>query len=259
MKIAIIAGIHEDIKNLEKALEMIKGVQCDEIVSLGDIVGYSVPFFGFYKSRHAHKCVDLVKQMTSISIVGNHDLFAIEKLPKERGFDYPENWYSIEYADRIKIGKDKVWIYHDELPAILERQDFDYLSTLSEYHIEKYLDETCMFSHYVKPNLVGDTQFVIEQAEDLTDHFDFMNEYGVKYSFVSHDWIEGLRFITASKIDSLGYGKFELPSEPTVIGVPWVANGTPSNGFVIVDTETNEIECVPLNSKPHIVPDWYER
>ena len=96
MKIGFVSDIHEDINSLKEALRILDFQKCDKIVCLGDIVGYSVPFYGFLSSRNASEVIELLKKKCDIIVAGNHDLFAIRKLPKYKaGFKYPKNWYTL--------------------------------------------------------------------------------------------------------------------------------------------------------------------
>ena len=100
MKIGIIGGIHEDIIRLEEAIALLKKHSCDVLVCLGDIVGYNVLYYGYFKSRSAHGVVQLVKDNCKYVVAGNHDLFAINKIPKISMFRYTHNWYSLSYLER---------------------------------------------------------------------------------------------------------------------------------------------------------------
>ncbi|MDI6766390.1 MAG: metallophosphoesterase family protein [Bacteroidota bacterium] len=68
MRIAIISDIHSNLEALEKTLEIIKQKSIDEIVCLGDIVGYGA---------NPNECLSLVKETTSHILLGNHDEAAI--------------------------------------------------------------------------------------------------------------------------------------------------------------------------------------
>jgi predicted phosphodiesterase len=68
MRIAIISDIHANIEALESVLADIKSQKADEIICLGDIVGYGA---------NPNECIDLVKKSCSLIILGNHDAAAI--------------------------------------------------------------------------------------------------------------------------------------------------------------------------------------
>ncbi|MBN2413247.1 metallophosphoesterase family protein [candidate division KSB1 bacterium] len=64
MRYAIISDIHSNFIALEQVLERIHSEKCDQIICLGDIVGYG-PF--------PNECIELVKMKSDIVIAGNHD------------------------------------------------------------------------------------------------------------------------------------------------------------------------------------------
>ena len=64
MKYAIISDIHSNLEALQKAFEIIDKEKVDEIICLGDIVGYGA---------NPNECIDLVRSRCSTIILGNHD------------------------------------------------------------------------------------------------------------------------------------------------------------------------------------------
>ena len=64
MRIAIISDIHSNLEALTKALEVIDRHAVNEIICLGDVVGYGA---------NPNECVELVRQQCSVVIKGNHD------------------------------------------------------------------------------------------------------------------------------------------------------------------------------------------
>jgi len=64
MKYAIISDIHSNLEALTKALEIIDQRSVDEIICLGDVVGYGA---------NPNECLALIRQRCSIVIKGNHD------------------------------------------------------------------------------------------------------------------------------------------------------------------------------------------
>lgn len=69
MRIAIISDIHANIEALEKAFEIIETKSIDEIVCLGDIIGYGA---------NPNECLAFVREKTSYILLGNHDEAAID-------------------------------------------------------------------------------------------------------------------------------------------------------------------------------------
>jgi predicted phosphodiesterase len=68
MKLAIISDIHANSEALEAVLADIKASNVDEILCLGDIVGYGA---------NPNECIDLVKKSCNLILLGNHDAAAV--------------------------------------------------------------------------------------------------------------------------------------------------------------------------------------
>jgi predicted phosphodiesterase len=64
MRIAIISDIHSNLEALTKAIEIIDQQSVDEIICLGDIVGYGA---------NPNECIELVRRRCDIVIKGNHE------------------------------------------------------------------------------------------------------------------------------------------------------------------------------------------
>ena len=67
MRIAVIADIHANLEALQAVLERINALNVDEIVCLGDIVGYNAS---------PNECVDIIRNAKIVSVLGNHDACA---------------------------------------------------------------------------------------------------------------------------------------------------------------------------------------
>ena len=74
MRLAIISDIHSNLEALTKAFQLIEGESIDEIVCLGDIVGYGA---------NPNECVALVRARCKTVLRGNHDAAAINALQAE--------------------------------------------------------------------------------------------------------------------------------------------------------------------------------
>ena len=64
MRIAVIADIHSNLEALHAVLEKIAGLSVDEIVCLGDIVGYNA---------NPDECIDIMRRGKIDCVLGNHD------------------------------------------------------------------------------------------------------------------------------------------------------------------------------------------
>jgi predicted phosphodiesterase len=71
MRFAFISDIHANLEALEAAFEDIAGQNIDEVICLGDIVGYGA---------NPNECCDLVKKNCPVTLLGNHDAAAVDQL-----------------------------------------------------------------------------------------------------------------------------------------------------------------------------------
>ena len=259
MKIGFISDIHEDIKRLKEAFTILEKEKCSKIVCLGDFTGYSVPYYGFLWSRNAHEVIELLKEKCELTVVGNHDLFSIKKLPKYKtGFIYPANWYSLDYQTRQKLAKGKVYLYeYNELPALLTKEDKKFIIKLPEYVVKKYGDKKIIFSHYAFPDLTGTTTFEPKTTKDVKKHFAFMKKNSCSLSISGHDHKEGMMIFTEKEVREIPFNKkVKITDEPTWLHGPSVVNGSFANGVLCLDTDKMEIVAIPLKTKKHIAPEW---
>ena len=112
MKLGILSDIHEDFTSLYKAIRLLEKNCCDELICLGDIVGFNTSFPKYQNKRDASLCLEMVMDNCKHVIVGNHDLFAARKTPESNpGFEYPPNWYNLELEKRKQMANDKIWLY----------------------------------------------------------------------------------------------------------------------------------------------------
>lgn len=64
MKYGIISDIHSNLEALEKTIEILVKARVDEIICLGDIVGYGA---------NPNECIEIIRKRCSVSLLGNHD------------------------------------------------------------------------------------------------------------------------------------------------------------------------------------------
>jgi len=74
MKYAVISDIHANLEALQKALQVIASRHVDEIICLGDVVGYGAS---------PNECVDLVRARCAATVLGNHDAAALDPTQAE--------------------------------------------------------------------------------------------------------------------------------------------------------------------------------
>ena len=67
MRYAIISDLHANLEALTAVLDVIKDIGVDQVVCLGDVVGYNAS---------PNECVDIVREREIPTICGNHDAVA---------------------------------------------------------------------------------------------------------------------------------------------------------------------------------------
>ncbi|MBN1950679.1 MAG: metallophosphoesterase family protein [Bacteroidales bacterium] len=248
MKLALISDIHEDVVNLKLALYKLEKQGCDEVVCLGDISGFSVPHYRYFDTRDAHECLRLVRENCRLVVLGNHDLQAAGRLPAYcPDFNFPANWYSLDYHQRKELGYKKVWLYdHDELDPLYTLADKEYLSSLPEFGILEAGNRKLFLSHYVYPNLSGSLLDFYHTAPEYRKHLEFMNGKGCRLGFGGHFHAGGLTIATHEKLLRRGFRRKVKPPADSVILVPSVAGNKMNNGFCIFDTDEDTVRAVHL-------------
>ncbi len=67
MRTAVIADVHANLEALQAVLERVPALNVDEIVCVGDIVGYNA---------NPNECVDIMREKKIACVLGNHDAVA---------------------------------------------------------------------------------------------------------------------------------------------------------------------------------------
>lgn len=74
MRIGIISDIHGNIEALTAVLDALKKAQPDQLICLGDLVGYG---------PNPNECIALIQEHADVVIAGNHDFAALQKISTE--------------------------------------------------------------------------------------------------------------------------------------------------------------------------------
>jgi len=221
--------------------------------------GYSVPYSGFLDSRNSHEVIKLLKKKCEFTLLGNHDLYSIRKIPKNKaGFSYPKNWYSLDFMTRQKLSKNKIYLYeHHTLSPMITEEDKQFMQKLPEYIIKEHNGLKVLFSHFAFPDLTGNTKFDPSKPEELKEHFMFMKKHGCTLGISGHDHFGGIKLFTEDEVHDIHFDRtIKLTDKLTWLHIPAVVNSKFANGFVIFDTDKMEIKAVPLKTKRHIDPKW---
>ncbi len=245
MKYAIIADIHEDIVNLKFAFRKIEKLNCDEIICLGDISGFSVPHYNYFDTRNAHECLRLIRANCKIIVAGNHDLHAAGRFPTINPvFTYPESWYKMDYDERLNESDGKVWLYDEnELDPLYTNSDIDFLRTLPEYHILETKNQNVLLSHYFYPNLTGSSREFYSSAEDFESHKEYMSGINCHFGIAGHRHYVGLLVASDNKLIKKRYNNQYTPKANDCMLVPPITGSKISKGFCIFDVDNFVIKA----------------
>lgn len=256
MRLAVISDIHEDIVNLTKAFRMIDKSECDEIVCLGDIAGFSVPFYKYIDTRDANGCIRLISEHAKFVVAGNHDHFAIRKLPAiVPGFDLPQDWYSLPFSKRKQLAQDQLWLFEDnELSALLDDKSKEWISQLPEMVRIQAGDFKILLTHFISPDITGITKRFIQTTSGFTSHFSLMTAQETSLSFFGHTHQNGMFIFERGNGDPCISKKTRLTKTLCGIGVPAVASSNGFSGFVIFDTEKQTVEVKSIRQKFKVIP-----
>jgi predicted phosphodiesterase len=75
MRYAVLADVHGNLHALERVLELFEGLGVDRYLVAGDLVGYCA---------FPNECVERVRELEPVCVVGNHDLIALGLLSDGR-------------------------------------------------------------------------------------------------------------------------------------------------------------------------------
>ncbi|MFB5266244.1 metallophosphoesterase family protein [Paenibacillus enshidis] len=255
MIIGILSDIHEDLIRLKEVLTIFEKKNVNDIVCLGDLVGFSVPYYPYLDSRDANEVVRIIKENCTFCVIGNHDLYAVHKIPHQRSFfNYPANWYGMDFHIRKQLASGKVYLYEDnELSSLLTSQNKDYLMSLPEYVVMDCGAYNIMLTHYAFPDITGSSTHEVLFPSDLQEHWEFMITHQCLYSFSGNDHFEGMRLFTENQCKDYGFEEVQLPDRLLWLHGPTVSKGTFKNGCMIYDTERRVIEAIPLYSETHTI------
>ena len=210
MTIAIISDIHGNLEALEKVIQYISENDIDELICLGDIVGYG---------PNPNECVDLVRKNAKHSIMGNHDYAAIGLADISYFNDYAK---ISTYWTREKMTE----------------ENFNYIKDLPfEVNNEKY---TAVHASPVNPSL---WQYILSESEAKKQ----FKAFDQNLCFIGHSHVPITFWNNHYTRDD--YIKLEQDYQYIVnvgsVGQP--RDGDPRSCFVIYDMQENSVRYVRLD------------
>ena len=261
MRIGLICDIHEDVQSLKEALRQLEKRNCDELICLGDIVGYDIACHGPGPKRNPSTCIAAVKSNCRYVVAGNHDLFALKKIPQSvHAFQYPSNWYQLSLDDRRALSGNRVWLYETESSTTrLNRSERKYLESLPEHIVLKCDNLNIYLSHSLHPDLTGTLMLHPHNPWELREHLQILKGNGCLYGFSGHMHPNGIFIGRENDIREISFGELKLEQNPAQYSCPGIADSRGRQGYTIVDCAKMAIETFKLNENRNRWDTWYER
>ncbi len=211
MKYAIISDLHANLEALKAVLEIIDRSHVDQIVCLGDVVGYNA---------NPNECVDIVRERDIPTVCGNHDAVAAG-LVDPWGFN-PVALSAALWTREALSPSNLQWL--KELPDSIEFPDF--------------------LAVHGSPT---DRDNYLFTWEEILPYIDFLEGHDVRLCFFGHTHYPGI--FSADGVYTVGEDStFPLGEDKTFfinpgsVGQP--RDGDPRAAFGLLDTETRIYQLV---------------
>lgn len=258
MKVGILSNIHDNIAKLQDAINALRNAKCESVVCLGDMVGSTIPHcLHYFNKRDSTGVLHMIQKYCDLVVVGNHDLNSVARIPKYTAdFKYPKGWAKFDYYSKKEHSKGKIWLYENELPTLLNRQDRIYLIGLPEVGFKNYDDIPVMFSHYAYPDVTGSTSITYRNPKYLQKHFRYMDIHHSKISFSGHEHENGLRLFTEKEVITVPFDEeLQLDIEDNINWITGPAVCTHKdatfkddipNGVMVFDTKKLTVKAIQI-------------
>ncbi|MCX5772810.1 MAG: metallophosphoesterase family protein [Candidatus Hydrogenedentes bacterium] len=217
MKYAIISDIHANLQALIAVLDKIDNIGVDQVVCLGDVVGYN---------GNPNECVEMVRERQIPTICGNHDAVAC-------GASEPWGFNPVALAAAIWTRENLKAVNLDWLRSLPNTRRFEHFLAVHGSPMDR---DTYMFSW-----------------EDVIPHLNFLKEQEVTVCFFGHTHCPGIFSADSNlSIDTFEDAtRFMLEENKTYLINPGSV-GQPRDGdrraaFGLFDTDTREYELVRVS------------
>ena len=261
MRIGLICDIHEDFRSLKEALRQLERRNCDELICLGDIVGFDISCYEPGQLRNPSACIAAIRSNCRHVVVGNHDLFALKKTPQSvHAFAFPPDWYELSLQERRALSDNRVWLYETESTTTrLNRRERKYLEALPEHLVLKLSNQFVHFSHSYHPDLTGSLMLRPHNPWDLREHLQILKNSRCSYGFSGHMHPNGVIVGREDDIRKASFGRLGLEQNLAQYSCPGISDGNGAQGFTIIDVADMSIESFRLNGHEKRWEKWYER
>ncbi len=214
MRLAIISDIHANIQALERVLAKCDELDVDEIICLGDVVGYG---------GNPNECCELLRERASMVLMGNHDAAVVGVMDTDYYYDAARKAL---YWTRAELSEDNFrWLY--SLPYCHMRSDID----VAFFHAAPILPSAF---YYVVRN---------EEAEALTR----MKAGLLGHNFIGHSHLTTTYEYNGRKVRDISGSYAHREGCKYLVNVGSVGqprDRNPDSCFVVFDADTRKMAHV---------------
>lgn len=215
MKIAIISDVHANLEALEAVLAKIDDEGVDQVICLGDVVGYGA---------NPNECVDLVRRNSLVTLLGNHDAATTGAM----------NLYYYRESARQVISQTR---------KLLTQENYEWLYALPYTYQMKGAD------FYHGAPLTPSSFFYVVKEEEAQAHTRIFSRLA-PVSFIGHSHMPNVFRITKRRGKVVDEGILETSEKAKYIvnvgSVGQPRDKDPRAAFAIWETETNEVNNIRL-------------
>ncbi len=221
---AIISDIHGNLEALTSVLTEIKRRGIDNILCLGDIVGYG---------PNPAECLDLVAKYSRASLMGNHDFAVLfEPFNFNSGAEQACFWTRRQFEEDpdMKRRSDR-WKYIGNLPVRIRTAEF----------VATHASPRRPINEYIFPDDIYTNPGKFHHIFEKFDRICF-----VGHTHVPGVFLEGPDFYSPDELEN----RFEISDEKAVINVGSVGqprDRDPRASFVIVNENVVEFVRIPYD------------
>ena len=226
MRLAILSDIHEDYERLQRIIVKAEARGYDKLICLGDISGFSLPYYKYDNSRNASACLSLIREKCDIILAGNHDLHAAGTEP--------------ELPD-VLAGKES-WQHEMDLDPGYSDEEKSFLAGLPLFSVMPIPGGKILLSHYVYPNLSGFIKGIHTNSEEFRAHFEFMQQHKCGISFTGHAHPSGFYRVRPGDLKHYHRRSVKIDSLPAIIGIPPATRNQDHSSFCIFDAISHRLQ-----------------
>jgi len=220
---AIISDIHGNLEALETVLADIDARGIEEIVCLGDVLGYG---------PNPKECLDLVMERCSVCLIGNHDHAVLfEPSNFNPAAEQASYWTRLQLeTERSRDVRNRRWEFLGALPVRRKRRDVLFVHASPRRPINEYIFPEDVFTN---------PQKVIANFERLDAHLCFVGHTHQPGVFLDDPYFDPPHELPDSPY-------YEVDDERAIINVGSVGqprDKDPRASYVVIHDRNGETEA----------------